>query len=144
MFITQWQVLDRIIQFSAPQNPSKSFLDKIWIFLYNKMEPSHLTLPRVVLDTIVMPVYRKQSPIAKASPPVSPKADGCPHPQVFSERDGIAVYCGSPEASSWREVKPARHRLIYVFSDEKCFLNVERSEERRVGKECRSRWSPYH
>src|SRR3712207_4770799 len=23
-------------------------------------------------------------------------------------------------------------------------LNKERSEERRVGKECRSRWSPYH
>ena len=32
-------------------------------------------------------------------------------------------------------------RLIFVVdgSDEK-----ERSEERRVGKECRSRWSPYH
>ena len=26
-----------------------------------------------------------------------------------------------------------------------CFARVEtRSEERRVGKECRSRWSPYH
>src|SRR3712207_9584216 len=24
------------------------------------------------------------------------------------------------------------------------FLMLERSEERRVGKECRSRWSPYH
>ena len=23
-------------------------------------------------------------------------------------------------------------------------LSYERSEERRVGKECRSRWSPYH
>src|SRR5439155_11254370 len=23
-------------------------------------------------------------------------------------------------------------------------LNIRRSEERRVGKECRSRWSPYH
>ena len=23
-------------------------------------------------------------------------------------------------------------------------LNTKRSEERRVGKECRSRWSPYH
>ena len=23
-------------------------------------------------------------------------------------------------------------------------LNLSRSEERRVGKECRSRWSPYH
>ena len=24
------------------------------------------------------------------------------------------------------------------------YLPVKRSEERRVGKECRSRWSPYH
>ena len=24
------------------------------------------------------------------------------------------------------------------------FNNTYRSEERRVGKECRSRWSPYH
>ena len=27
-----------------------------------------------------------------------------------------------------------------LFSDER----LKRSEERRVGKECRSRWSPYH
>ena len=26
----------------------------------------------------------------------------------------------------------------------RCFLPGARSEERRVGKECRSRWSPYH
>ena len=25
-----------------------------------------------------------------------------------------------------------------------CLILMERSEERRVGKECRSRWSPYH
>ena len=25
-----------------------------------------------------------------------------------------------------------------------CMEMAERSEERRVGKECRSRWSPYH
>ena len=25
-----------------------------------------------------------------------------------------------------------------------CFCAQNRSEERRVGKECRSRWSPYH
>ena len=24
------------------------------------------------------------------------------------------------------------------------FVDLKRSEERRVGKECRSRWSPYH
>src|SRR2546426_5829728 len=27
---------------------------------------------------------------------------------------------------------------------EGCKLGIHRSEERRVGKECRSRWSPYH
>ena len=27
---------------------------------------------------------------------------------------------------------------------EKALLTSDRSEERRVGKECRSRWSPYH
>ena len=26
----------------------------------------------------------------------------------------------------------------------KCYNIETRSEERRVGKECRSRWSPYH
>ena len=37
---------------------------------------------------------------------------------------------------------------VYFAKDEnnlKKFLSVyDRSEERRVGKECRSRWSPYH
>src|SRR2546428_12829803 len=50
---------------------------------------------------------------------------------------------------------PTRHRIELVqerarpalaagpadLSDE---VGFERSEERRVGKECRSRWSPYH
>ena len=37
--------------------------------------------------------------------------------------------------------------LIYLLDKEDKKLNYEagrRSEERRVGKECRSRWSPYH
>ena len=36
--------------------------------------------------------------------------------------------------------------ITLVFKEDK-FLHiklVDRSEERRVGKECRSRWSPYH
>ena len=39
---------------------------------------------------------------------------------------------------------PIRHPIDFEHPD---FLNPEkldRSEERRVGKECRSRWSPYH
>ena len=43
--------------------------------------------------------------------------------------------------------------VLIQFLYEKSVLNItsesykekfERSEERRVGKECRSRWSPYH
>ena len=30
------------------------------------------------------------------------------------------------------------------FSEASRQLFISRSEERRVGKECRSRWSPYH
>ena len=52
--------------------------------------------------------------------------------------------------------EPNTARLSWVLANEE-FLTVEipryalerfmvqaRSEERRVGKECRSRWSPYH
>src|SRR5258708_4012654 len=34
--------------------------------------------------------------------------------------------------------------FVRMHSDLNQFLFRERSEERRVGKECRSRWSPYH
>ena len=33
---------------------------------------------------------------------------------------------------------------LYGYDAEALFNHYERSEERRVGKECRSRWSPYH
>ena len=35
-------------------------------------------------------------------------------------------------------------RLDNVAQDRTGEINAARSEERRVGKECRSRWSPYH
>ena len=34
--------------------------------------------------------------------------------------------------------------LLVQFVKESLCVPVGRSEERRVGKECRSRWSPYH
>ena len=38
---------------------------------------------------------------------------------------------------------PGVERPLKKPKDWQCFIG-ERSEERRVGKECRSRWSPYH
>ena len=45
-------------------------------------------------------------------------------------------------------VKPKEHMGIYDLFVPRfkmdCHNMTNRSEERRVGKECRSRWSPYH
>src|SRR5258707_4014339 len=35
-------------------------------------------------------------------------------------------------------------RLLYANASARRVIDGQRSEERRVGKECRSRWSPYH
>src|SRR3712207_8151976 len=42
------------------------------------------------------------------------------------------------------EADAAREELIDAVSHFDDELAETRSEERRVGKECRSRWSPYH
>ena len=59
---------------------------------------------------------------------------------------------GLLEAGGWRAIKtteleveqgrlPAAELYLNMCQGS---LAAERSEERRVGKECRSRWSPYH
>ena len=42
-------------------------------------------------------------------------------------------------ANVYKATDLLENRLVAVK-----ILREERSEERRVGKECRSRWSPYH
>src|SRR3712207_9499595 len=42
------------------------------------------------------------------------------------------------------EVEPAERDIAMVFQNYALYPHMNRSEERRVGKECRSRWSPYH
>ena len=47
---------------------------------------------------------------------------------------------------AFRDLNPqAPTHLLVIPTDHVASLNdAGRSEERRVGKECRSRWSPYH
>src|SRR3989441_12898450 len=46
-----------------------------------------------------------------------------------------------PDYNKWNPIISNRSSFDPKFSDN---VNRVRSEERRVGKECRSRWSPYH
>ena len=51
----------------------------------------------------------------------------------------LETYFGDlADSHSWSTVKIDRNGLQFFWK------YVLRSEERRVGKECRSRWSPYH
>ena len=42
------------------------------------------------------------------------------------------------------EYKDASGKLVGIDVEILAAIAEDRSEERRVGKECRSRWSPYH
>ena len=55
---------------------------------------------------------------------------------------GIAPY--EPGNFYKRELPCILKLLDEVNLDEVTAIVIDRSEERRVGKECRSRWSPYH
>ena len=67
--------------------------------------------------------------------------------QTFDEEralygsDGIMVKDCSFDGPADGESAFKECRNVQV---ERSFFNLRRSEERRVGKECRSRWSPYH
>src|SRR3712207_9505619 len=50
----------------------------------------------------------------------------------------IGVFHNRRNASSRLLLLISKHLILCIY------LVFRRSEERRVGKECRSRWSPYH
>ena len=58
----------------------------------------------------------------------------------------IAAYGGERPRYGKEYIIPSTFdpRLISVIPAAVAEAAMKRSEERRVGKECRSRWSPYH
>ena len=60
---------------------------------------------------------------------------------------GVLLFLGNDEQGLNYEDNTFRYRqdstFLYYFGLSFAGLSA-RSEERRVGKECRSRWSPYH
>ena len=61
---------------------------------------------------------------------------------IFKNLRGKGRLSEADVKAALKEVKMALLEADVNFKVVKQF--VKRSEERRVGKECRSRWSPYH
>src|SRR2546425_9809391 len=65
---------------------------------------------------------------------------GPPHARRDRHRDGARDQAGRAAAPPLAAGVPDGRVTRWVLAA----LGLVRSEERRVGKECRSRWSPYH
>ena len=61
---------------------------------------------------------------------------------VFRKSDKVMIYSAVRSEVDIFGLMRLVPDKTYIFP--KCISGLLRSEERRVGKECRSRWSPYH
>src|SRR2546430_9106308 len=96
--------------------------------------------PRVANERLRRAVKRDTPDVASPSEPCDP-GDGLPAPSLV-DVPADALWPGG------RIVRAAVTQDAALFGGEPVramfALAPTRSEERRVGKECRSRWSPYH
>src|SRR5256884_2664931 len=102
-------------------------VDAAYDELYRAMKPGMSENQAVGLVSKVL--YDLGSEFVEAVNAIS--GERCsPHPHVFSDR-------------MLRPGDPVYYDILHSYMGYRtCYYR--RSEERRVGKECRSRWSPYH
>ena len=112
-----------------------------------RLLPADRYLAHLMMNTMLMPLKNPQEcAIVSIFTPCEILHEAGLHPynvEAFSshlmvgiKRDIGLVFCGN----FYRERLAVLVLQINLLSD----LYFLRSEERRVGKECRSRWSPYH
>src|SRR3712207_8814311 len=82
------------------------------------------------VQTCALPIFMENSTVIIAAPPS--------HETLPSHR--IALACAAWLPASWRFARAKCNNV----PERSALTDIRRSEERRVGKECRSRWSPYH
>src|SRR2546430_5315070 len=100
----------------------------VWLeFFFFQAEDGIRDLTVTGVQTCALPIYRKVA---------------CGLMVPTRERETLLQLC---RMLRQREEHTLRHILGQVrVTDDSQGRRVDRSEERRVGKECRSRWSPYH
>src|SRR2546426_11371794 len=101
----------------------------------------------LIIFMITQPMSRKAFDV-QVPPKQQTKSKTPPQAQIVLELrpDGSYAINGQPYAlnqldQAFHQIyDPRPAKLLFI----KAAPNRKRSEERRVGKECRSRWSPYH
>src|SRR6516165_4280161 len=96
-------------------------------------------------------VVRSDRWIDPAVGPAAPQSAVAPASFFFQADDGIRALtvtgvqtCALPILLALGSVPNGPRRVPSASTTSAFAISFIRSEERRVGKECRSRWSPYH
>src|SRR2546430_17368340 len=104
----------------APDLELRRLLASVFVLMIPSMNPDGL-------DTVVS-WYRRYK---------GTRYEGGPLPWLYHK------YIGHDNNRDWFMLTQVETRLVTRMLYKEWFPEI-RSEERRVGKECRSRWSPYH
>jgi len=101
-----------------------------------------------IIDSFPSYASRTEIPETKTPEPETPKI---PPPELETPEPQIPeIETITPESvklspeTNIKEITTGTARLLLQQTGETFSIKINRSEERRVGKECRSRWSPYH
>src|ERR1041385_215596 len=107
------------------------FAVKLWrgFTHYRPLEDPKGDLPRFLALFDALP-ESKRGPLLVQLPP-----------QMEAEQPRLEAFLALLDPFGWRVAVETRNAS---WPTEEVRHTLDRSEERRVGKECRSRWSPYH
>ena len=95
-------------------------------------------MDKVLIDTSIwIEFFRKKDPYFEVVRNLIEKDNVCCIGLIYAE-----LLQGAKAEKELSTLRDFMH--VFDFIPESAALWEKRSEERRVGKECRSRWSPYH
>ena len=113
--------------------------DDYWVFMGSK--ENHERGARV-MESVIAPCLEAARRIGMAAVHVQPESIGARYPELRAGLPPLPIRNAAPESANVVR-NHAIERASRVHGEG--YMSWEgRSEERRVGKECRSRWSPYH
>ena len=106
--------------------------------MYKLMKRIYLLLSLLLCSLLCMSQVSTSQNYISTRTYTSPDHSGCREQVVYF--DGL----GRPSQTVDCGITPDRKDLVSLQEYDDQGRKLRRSEERRVGKECRSRWSPYH
>src|ERR1039457_1447576 len=118
--------------------PTPQFIVQVRGLLDSQRRPAVQGRGSGAFSTPAAPGGPRRRPGPPASARGAPWGEAARAPAVRSPRTRKAAPAPAAEAGVAAQAVAAKSIAVLPFD------NLSRSEERRVGKECRSRWSPYH